>query len=102
MKLQFVKILACIVLFATCCISCKANENSSQASEPKVKTTKKATNNKAGRPTSKPETNNNTQLQVVVLIDVNGKVTFPMGWVIDAPVENKPTYYCCGDNSHCW
>ncbi len=65
MKLQFVKILACIVLFATCCISCKANENSSQASEPKVKTTKKATNNKAGRPTSKPETNNNTQLQVV-------------------------------------
>ncbi len=65
MKLQFVKILACIVLFATCCISCKANENSSQASEPKVKTTKKATNNKAGRPTSKPENNNNTQLQVV-------------------------------------
>ncbi len=65
MKLTFVKILACIVLFATSCFSCQAKDSNSQVSEPKVKTTKKASKSKAIQPTSKPQTNNNAQLQVV-------------------------------------
>lgn len=61
MKLSSVKISVCIALFAMCCVSCKANNSSSQVSEPKVKTTKKAPKTAA----SQPKTHNSQQLQVI-------------------------------------
>jgi hypothetical protein len=38
----------------------------------------------------------NSQGQIIVLIDMNGKVTFLVVWVIDALVENNPIYHHCG------
>ncbi len=63
MKHPFVKILTCVAIFAMCCISCKASDNSSRASEHKVKTTKKTTKSK--QPVTNQESNKDTQLQVV-------------------------------------
>ena len=38
----------------------------------------------------------NSQGQIIVLVDMNSKVTFLVVWVIDAPVENNPIYHHCG------
>lgn len=57
------KLLACITLFALSCISCKASDNSSQSAEPKIKTTKKATNNTSQA--TNTVANKNPQLQVI-------------------------------------
>lgn len=57
------KLLACITLFALSCISCKASDNSSQSAEPKIKTTKKATNNTSQATNTVAD--KNPQLQVI-------------------------------------
>ena len=65
MKLPVVKIMACIAILAMSFISCKASNSSSQASEPKVKTTKKTGKTINHPKEAKQETNKSTQLQVV-------------------------------------
>lgn len=101
MKLPIVKILACIVLFATCCISCKANDSNSQASEPKVKTTKKATNGKTSQPTSKPQ-NSNKQLQVIEVKsekmgrNISNLVVLPEQYFIDKTTSYPVLYLLHG------
>ncbi len=59
-----IKILACFIIFALSCIGCRASDNSSQVSEPKVKTTKKAPKSKTSQHAAKPQTSNK-QLQVI-------------------------------------
>lgn len=101
MKLPIVKILACIVLFATCCISCKANDSNSQASEPKVKTTKKTTNSKTSQPTSKPQ-NSNKQLQVIEVKsekmgrNISNLVVLPEQYFIDKTTSYPVLYLLHG------
>lgn len=85
MKLPVVRISICIALIAMCCISCKANNSSSQVSEPKVKTTKKAT-----KPAAKTAVNKEQQLQVInVKSDKMGRnisnlVVLPEQYFIDS------------------
>ncbi|MBO4723324.1 MAG: esterase family protein [Muribaculaceae bacterium] len=73
-----------------CCISCKANNSSSQVSEPKVKTTKKATKATTTKQAAKAETNKSSQLQVVeVKSDKMGRnisnlVVLPEQYFIDS------------------
>lgn len=42
------------------------------------------------------EERKNSQGQIIVLVDMNSKVTFLVVWVIDAPVENNPIHHHCG------
>lgn len=90
MKLTSAKISVCIALFAMCCVSCKANNSSSQVSEPKVKTTKKAPKPAA----TQPKTLNSQQLQVIeVKSDKMGRNIYNLVVVPDTYFNNNTEHY---------
>ena len=102
------KLLACITLFALSCISCKASDNSSQSAEPKIKTTKKATNNTSQA--TKTVANKNPQLQVIEVKSekmgrsISNLVVLPESYLKDS-ADHCPVIYLLhgfGDTYMAW
>lgn len=102
------KLLACITLFALSCISCKASDNSSQSAEPKIKTTKKATNNTSQA--TNTVANKNPQLQVIEVKSekmgrsISNLVVLPDSYLKDS-ADHCPVVYLLhgfGDTYMAW
>ena len=102
------KLLACITLFALSCISCKASDNSSQSAEPKIKTTKKATNNTSQA--TNTVANKNPQLQVIEVKSekmgrsISNLVVLPESYLKDS-ADHCPVVYLLhgfGDTYMAW
>ena len=109
MILSRFKLLIYIVLFATSCTCCHANDNSSQASEPKVKTTKKATKANTSQFSTKLNSIKDQQLQVIeVKSDKMGRsisnlVVLPESY--QSSTDKYPVVYLLhgfGDNYMAW
>ena len=102
------KLLACITLFALSCISCKASDNSSQSAEPKIKTTKKATNNTSQATNTVAD--KNPQLQVIEVKSekmgrsISNLVVLPESYLKDS-ADHCPVIYLLhgfGDTYMAW
>jgi len=112
MKYNAIKFLACLIITLVTCLSCIANDNSSQTSTPNVKTTQKV--NKKTAPekeqATKQDIKSNSQLHVVTINsakmgrDITNLVVTPSSYESDT-IENFPVVYLLhgfSDNYMAW
>ncbi|MBP5688968.1 MAG: esterase family protein [Muribaculaceae bacterium] len=110
MRLQNIKILTITLLLVLSCISCEARNSSSQASKPKVKTTKKAPKAKTSQPTVQPSTKLGQQLQVIEVKsekmgrNISNLVVLPEQYLKDSSSTYPVLYLLHGysDNYMAW
>lgn len=108
MRYPTIKILAVLTILSFSCMGCRAGNSSSPASEPKVKTTKKAP--KTTHSTAKPQTLSNSQLQVIEVRSekmgrsISNLVVLPEQYLNDSTATFAVVYLLHGysDNFMAW